>query len=241
MISPVVNAVAIVLGSIIGLFLKKGIPERLTDSLMKALSLCVIYIGITGILKGNNTLIIIISMVIGTLIGEGVDLDLRVRHLGDWVEAKVKKKADKDQDAASETSSIERETSSIAEGFVTATLLFAVGAMAIVGSLQSGLTGDHEMIFTKSIIDFVTAIIFASTKGMGVIFSAIVILVYQGSIVLLSSWIAPLLTDVVIYEMTAVGSLVILALGLNMLGLTKVKVMNLVPAIFLPILLLLFL
>jgi len=243
MISPVVNALAIVLGSVIGLILKKGIPEHLTDSMMKALGLCVIYVGITGILQGNNTLVILVSMVIGTLIGESVDLDLRIRHLGDWVETKVKRVNNDAHPVAeasiNDTSSI-NDTTSIAEGFVTATLLFAVGAMAIVGSLQSGLTGNHEMIFTKSIIDFIVAIIFASTKGIGVVFSAIAILLYQGSIVLLSSWMAPLLTDVAISEMTAVGSLVILALGLNMLNITKIKVMNLVPSIFLPILFVLF-
>ena len=227
MISPVVNALAVIVGSLIGLLLKKGIPERLTDAIMKALGLCVIFIGIKGILNGENTLLIIISMVLGTLIGEGLNLDLRIRHLGDFVEEKFKKEGEKNL--------------GIAEGFVTATLLFCVGAMAIVGSLQSGLTGNHETIFTKSILDFVAAIIFASTKGIGVIFSAAAILFYQGSIVLLSAWIAPFLTDAVVNEMTAVGSLVILALGLNILGLTKIKVMNLVPAIFLPILLMLFL
>ncbi|MCL2559009.1 MAG: DUF554 domain-containing protein [Turicibacter sp.] len=227
MISPVVNALAVVMGSLIGLGLKKGIPERLTDSTMKALGLCTIFIGIRGILVGENTLVLIISMVLGVLIGESLDLDLRISRLGEWVERKFKKE--------------DGENLGIAEGFVTATLLFCVGAMAIVGSLQSGLTGDHETIFTKSVLDFVAAIVFASTKGVGVIFSAVAILLYQGSIVILASWVSPFLTTVVIQEMTAIGSLIIFALGLNMLGITKIKVMNLVPAIFLPILLLLFL
>jgi len=194
---------------------------------MKALGLCTIFIGIKGVLTGEHTLILIVSMVLGTLIGESLDLDLRISRLGKWVELKFQKDA--------------HENLGIAEGFVTATLLFCVGAMAIVGSLQSGLTGDHEMIFTKSVLDFVAAIVFASTKGIGVIFSAVAILIYQGSIVLLASWIAPFLTSEVIYEMTAVGALLIFALGLNILGITKIKVMNLVPAIFIPILLMLFL
>ena len=229
MISPIVNAIAIVMGSLIGLLLKKGIPERLTNSTMKALGLCVVFIGVTGFLKGANTLVLIIAMVLGSLIGEGLDLDLRIRRLGEWVELKFKKEGDQSQSLG------------IAEGFVTATLLFGVGAMAIVGSLQSGLTGNHEMIFTKSMLDFIASIIFASTKGIGVMFSAIAILIYQGSIVLLSTWVAPFLTEATINEMTTVGSLVILALGLNILGITKIKVMNLVPAIFLPVLLMLFL
>ena len=227
MISPVVNAIAVVIGSLIGLLLKKGIPERLTNSVMRALGLCTVFIGVKGMLVGQQTLVLIISMVLGTLIGESLDLDMRINRLGEWVELKFKKEG--------------QENLGIAEGFVTATLLFCVGAMAIVGSLQSGLTGDHEMIFTKSALDFVAAIIFASTKGIGVIFSAVAILIYQGSIVLLSSWVAPFLTSEVIYEMTAVGSLLIFALGLNILGITKIKVMNLVPAVFIPILLMLFL
>jgi len=228
MISPVVNAIAIIIGSLIGLLLKKGIPKRLTDSVMKALGLCTIFIGITGLLKGENVLVLIASMVLGTLIGEGVDLDLRINRLGEWVELKFKKNDDD-------------KSPRIAEGFVTTTLLFCAGAMAIVGSLQSGLTGDHEMIFTKSVLDFIAAIIFTSTLGIGVMFSAVVVLIYQGSIVFLSSWIAPFLTDAVIGEMTVVGSLLIFALGLNILGITKIKVMNLVPAIFVPIILMLFL
>ena len=228
MISPIVNAVAIVIGSLIGLLLKKGIPKRITDSVMKALGLCTVFIGIKGLLSGENVLVLIISMVLGTLIGEGIDLDLRINRLGEWVELKFKKDGGK-------------KSPRIAEGFVTATLLFCVGAMAIVGSLQSGLTGDHEMIYTKSLLDFIASIIFASTLGFGVIFSAITVLIYQGSIVLLSSWIAPFLTDATIGEMTAVGSLIIFALGLNIIGITKIKVMNLVPAIFIPILLMLFL
>jgi len=228
MASPIVNAMAVIIGSLIGLLLKKGIPKRLTDSVMKALGLCTIFVGITGLFNGENVLVLIISMVLGTLIGEGIDLDLRINRLGEWVELKFKKNDSK-------------KSSGIAEGFVTATLLFCVGAMAIVGSLQSGLTGNHEMIFTKSVLDFIAAIIFASTLGIGVMFSAIAILVYQGSIVLLSSWIAPFLTDATIGEMSAVGSLLILALGLNILGITKIKVMNLVPAVFIPIFLMLYL
>lgn len=227
MISPIVNALAIVAGSLVGLILKKGIPERLTDGTMKALGLCVVFIGVQGLGSGENTLVLIVSMVVGTLIGEVADLDLWIRRLGDWVEGRFKKES--------------AGSLGIAEGFVTATLLFCVGAMAIVGSLQSGLTGNHETIFTKSILDFVAAIIFASTKGIGVAFSAVAVLVYQGSLVLLANWVAPFLNDAAIGEMTAVGSLVILALGLNLLGITKIKVMNLVPAIFLPVLLMLFL
>lgn len=223
MISPLVNAAAIIAGSLIGMLLKKGMPERISDQVMKALGLCTLYIGITGALKGEQTLLLILSMVLGSLIGAGLDLDLRLNQFATWLEGRFKKKAE--------------EKRSIAEGFIAASLLFCVGAMAIVGSLQSGLTGNHEMIFSKSILDFIAAIIFASTLGIGVAFSAILVLLYQGSIVLLANGLAPLLTDGVIAEMTSVGSLVIIALAFNLLGITKLKVMNFVPAIFFPILL----
>lgn len=223
MISPLVNAAAIIAGSLIGILLKKGMPEPISNHVMKALGLCTLYIGITGALKGEHTLLLILSMVFGSIIGAWIDLDLRLNELASWLEARFKKKSE--------------DETSLAEGFITGSLLFCVGAMAIVGSLQSGLTGDHETIFAKSILDFIASIIFASTLGIGVAFSAVLVLLYQGSIVLLATGLAPLLTDGVIAEMTSVGSLVMIALALNMLGISKFKVMNFVPAIFFPVLL----
>jgi uncharacterized membrane protein YqgA involved in biofilm formation len=224
MISPLVNAIAIIAGSLIGILLKKGMPKQISNNVMKALGLCTLYIGITGALKGENTLLLILSMVFGSIVGAWIDLDLRLNQLASWLENRFKKKS-------------ENEETSIAEGFVTGSLLFCVGAMAIVGSLQSGLTGNHEMIYAKSILDFIASIIFASTLGIGVAFSAFLVLFYQGSIVLLSNWLAPLLIEGVVAEMTSVGSLVIIALALNLLDITKFKVMNFVPARVFPILL----
>lgn len=225
MLGTIVNTVAVLVGGAMGLLLKKGLPEKLADTLMKGLGLCTLFLGISGSLKGENTLILILSMVVGTIIGEGVDLEDRLNRFGTWIEAKVPKK------------SKDGKGMSIAEGFVSASLLFCVGAMAIVGSLQSGLQGDHAMLFNKSIMDFVAAVIFASTMGVGVLCSAALVFAYQGSITLLARWIAPLLTENVINEMTCVGSVIIIGLALNMLGVTKLKVMNYVPAIFIPIVL----
>lgn len=222
MISAVVNAAAVIAGSLIGILLKRGIPDRFSDILMKGLGLCTLYIGISGALKGENTIILIISMVLGAIIGEGIDLDDKLNRFGMFLENKFKSK--------------DGTEVSIAEGFVTASLLFCVGALTIVGSMQSGLTGNHEMIFAKSLLDFVAAIVFASSLGIGVAFSAGFVLLYQGTIVLLAQWISPLLTEPVIAEMTCSGSVIIIALALNMLDITKLKVMNYVPAIFLPIL-----
>lgn len=227
MLGTIVNTIAVIIGAVIGMVVKKGLPEKMADTLMKGLGLCTLFLGISGSLEGENSLILIISMVVGTLIGEGIDLEQKLNALGNWVENKFKGK------------NTDGKTS-IAEGFVTASLLFCVGAMTIVGSLQSGLQGNHEMLFNKSVLDFVAAIIFASTLGIGVAFSAVFVFVYQGAITLLAQWIAPFLTDTVIAEMTCVGSVIIIGLALNMLGITKLRVMNYVPAIFVPIILCMF-
>lgn len=239
MLGTLVNAAAIIVGGAIGLFLKKGLPKKMADTLMKGLGLCTLYIGISGCLEGENTLVLIVSMVAGTIIGEAIDLDDKINRLGQFLERKF---GGKKSDAAEvpETSAAaapQARKVSLAEGFVTSSLLFCVGAMAIVGSLQSGLTGNHETLYAKSMLDFVAAIIFASTLGAGVMLSASLLFVYQGSITLLAQFIEPFLTDPVIAEMNCVGNVIIIGLAMNMLGISKFKVMNFVPAIFLPILL----
>lgn len=232
MLGTIVNSVAIVLGGAIGMLLKKGLPKKIADTLMIGLGLCTLYIGISGCLAGENTLVLIVSMVIGTIIGEAVDLDDKINRLGQFLERKFGgKKSD-----VPVTVSQGRKVS-LAEGFVTSSLLFCVGAMAIVGSLQSGLTGNHETLYAKSVLDFVAAIIFASTLGAGVMLSASLLFIYQGSITLLAQFIEPFLTEAVIAEMNCVGNVIIIGLAMNMLGISKFKVMNFVPAIFLPILL----
>lgn len=235
----IVNAAAILAGSLLGMLLtwlanrfsallpvgSVALGERLKTIIMQGVALCVMYLGISGCLEGNNSLIAILSMVIGALIGELLDLDRRMQTLGLWVQKRTERLvADGGQ-------------ASISEGFVTASLLFCVGAMAIVGALQDGLTGDHSTLFAKSLLDGISSIVFGASLGLGVAFSAVAILLYQGAIALAASFLQPYLGDAVIAEMTCVGSLLIVALSLNMLGLTKIKVMNLVPAIFLPILL----
>ena len=234
-----VNAAAILVGSLLGMLLtwlaghfstllpagSTLLAERLKTIIMQGVALCVMYLGISGCLEGNNSLIAILSMVLGALIGELLDLDKRMRSLGDWVQKRTEHLVTNGGQA------------SISEGFVTASLLFCVGAMALVGALQDGLTGDHSTLFAKSLLDGISSIVFGASLGLGVAFSAVAILLYQGSISLMASFLQPYLGDAVIAEMTCVGSLLIVALSLNMLGLTKIKVMNLVPAIFLPILL----
>ncbi|WP_319466284.1 DUF554 domain-containing protein [uncultured Trichococcus sp.] len=221
LLGSLVNGAAIVLGGSIGLILKKGLSDRIARAVMNALALCVLYIGVSGMLNGENILITILSMVFGTLVGEWIDLDKKINQLGDTIEKNV--------------SSPDDEVS-VSKGFVTASLLFCVGAMAIVGALQSGLTGNHDTLFAKSLIDGIAAIVMASSLGIGVLLSAVLVLIYEGGITLFANVLAPLLTDSVINEMTCVGSLLIVGLALNMLKLTDLKIMNYAPAVFFPIL-----
>lgn len=226
MIGTLINTATVIIGSLIGLIVNKGIPERIADQMMKALGLCTIFIGVQGAFKGENTLIMIISMVIGVVIGEGIDIDKRVTHFVNRLEKKyVKKQTGKH---------------SLSEGLITSSLLFCVGSMTIVGCLNAGLLNDYTMLLTKSTLDLCSSMIFASTLGVGVMLSAGVVLLYQGGLTMLASLAAPLLTTSVINEMTCVGSLVIIATGLNLVGVTKMKLMNYIPAMFLPIILCLF-
>ena len=223
MFGVLVNVATVLIGSTIGLLFRKMIPQNATDFVMKGIGLCTIYIGIDGALTGENTLITIISIAVGALIGELADLDKHLNRFAGKLEDRFKNK--------------DGSGPSIAEGFVTASLVFCVGAMTIVGSLQSGLTGDHTMIITKATLDLVSSLIFAASLGIGVMLAAVFVLVFQGSIVLIAQAAAPFLTDYVIGEMTCVGSILIMALGMNIIGVTNFKVMNYLPAIFLPILL----
>ncbi|AWK52462.1 DUF554 domain-containing protein [Clostridium beijerinckii] len=225
MLGTIVNALAIIGGCLIGLIVKGRLTEKISSTIMNGLALCVLYIGISGALKGNDTLQMIICIAIGALIGEIIDIDKRLNNLGDIIEKKINSKR----------SSSSNEKISISEGFVTSSLLFCVGAMAVVGSLESGLQGNHATLFAKSILDGVSSIIFASSLGIGVILSSIAVLVYQGLITLLAGGLSTVLNDTVISNMSAVGSLLIIGLGFNMLGISKIKVANLLPAIFIPI------
>ncbi|BCZ47113.1 membrane protein [Clostridium gelidum] len=225
MLGTIVNALAIIGGCLIGLIVKGRLTEKISSTIMNGLALCVLYIGISGALKGKDTLQMIICIALGALIGEIIDIDKRLNNLGDMIEKKINSKR-------KGTSS---EKISISEGFVTSSLLFCVGAMAVVGSLESGLQGNHTTLFAKSVLDGVSSIIFASSLGIGVILSSISVFIYQGSITLLAGGLSAILTDTIISNMSAVGSLLIVGLGFNMLGISKIKVANLLPAIFIPI------
>lgn len=217
MIGVLVNTATVIIGSLVGLLFKKSISRRFTDAIMLGIGLCTIYIGISGTLEGENTLILILSIVLGAVIGTGLDIDKRINDLGDWIGRRFKK--------------AEGDSVSVAEGFVTASLLFCIGAMTIVGSLNAGLTGDNEMLFTKSLLDLISSAILSVSLGIGVMFAAAFVFAFQSSIVLLAQSLQPILTDSAIGEITCAGSLLIVALGLNLIGVTKIKVANYLPAI----------
>lgn len=222
----IVNSVVVILASAIGLIIGQRIPEKLNLAIMQGIGLVVVSIGISGVVEGDNTLVLILSMVIGILIGEGIDIHERINNAINKVTKRFS--GDKDQ-------------SQFTQAFMTATMLFCIGSMAIVGSLESGLTGDNATLYTKSVIDGISAILFSSSLGIGVIFSAIPLLLYQGGLVLFAQLLAPLLSAAVILEMTTIGSVLLIGMGLNMLNLTDFKMMNFIPAIFIPIILVPFL
>jgi len=220
LLSVVVNTIAILIGGGVGLLVKKGIPERFSNAIMVGLGLVVLYIGVSGSLQGQNPIILVISMAVGVAIGTALRIEERLNTLGKLLEAKVSKgKSD--------------GKTSIAQGFVSSSLLFCVGAMAIVGSLSSGLTGDHSIIFTKATIDLIASIFLTVSLGAGVLFSAVSVFVYQGAIVLLARLLRPLLeSSSMVAEINCIGSLIIIALAIKMLGLKKIKVADFLPAIF---------
>ncbi len=218
MLGTVVNSIAIILGSLLGVIIKQGIEDRYKKIVMDGIGLSVVIIGIAGGIKSENNILVIISIVLGSIIGETIDIERKLNSLGDNMEKKLG-----------------RGDNNFSNGFVTASLVYCVGAMAIVGALESGLLGNHSTLFAKSILDGISSIIFASTLGIGVAFSAIAVFIYQGLIVLFATYLKDFLTSEVILEMSAVGGILIMAIGLNILDFKKIKVGNMLPAIFIPL------
>ncbi|BCB06100.1 DUF554 domain-containing protein [Bacillus sp. KH172YL63] len=213
-----VNGVCIIIGTLLGKFLHR-IPEDMKGTVMKAIGLAVIVLGLQMGFKSENFLIVIISLALGAAWGEWMNLEDKLNALGAWLEKKIGSK---------------KETS-ISQGFVTATLIFVIGAMAVIGALDSGIRGDHDVLLTKSIIDGFTSLILTTTLGIGVMFSAIPVVLYQGFIALFATqihqWVPEALMDAYIVEMTSTGGIMIFAIGLNLLGVTKIRVANLLPGI----------
>jgi uncharacterized membrane protein YqgA involved in biofilm formation len=219
MLGTFVNTMAIVGGSLVGLLFGRFIPTKIADTLIHAVAFAVMLIGLKMAWKTEAFIIVICSLSFGTIIGELSRIEDRVNNLGSWIEQRFAKIG-----------------SSISKGFVTTSLLYCVGSMAIVGALESGLTGNHDTLFAKSVLDGLGSIIFAASMGIGVLFSAASVFVYQGLITVSASFMKQFLTPEVISQMSAVGGLLIVAMGFNMLEMVKIKVGNCLPAIFIPLL-----
>lgn len=209
-----VNAAAVITGATVGLLLKRGMPERYQQTIMQGLGLAVGIIGLQMAFKTQNILIVILSVVVGAVLGEALNIDAWLNKLGNWLTAKLG-----------------NQYGNVGEGFVTASLVYCIGAMAVVGSIQDGLTGDASTLYAKSMLDGISAIVFASTLGIGVALSSISVLIYQGSITALAGAFSTLLTGSIITELTAVGGVLIIGISLLMLEVKKIKVANLLPAI----------
>ena len=218
----IINVIAIVIGTMIGLFLKRGMSEKMSSHIMQGLALITFIIGLKGALVDQDMILLIVSISLGGYLGEMMQLEENIRKFAEWVQNKLSKEGFKNQ---------------LAEGFVSAVLIFCVGAMAVMGSLEAGLRNNHGILITKALIDGFASIILTTTKGAGVMLSALAILLYEGGMMVLAQFVAPYLSESIVYAMSAVGSLLLVALGLNLLELTKIKVMNFLPAMFLPIVL----
>lgn len=216
MLGVIVNVITVILGSCMGLLFKKGIPEKVSTATMIGLGACTLYIGISGSLCGENVLIVIASVVLGVLSGTLLNIDGAINKVAKKVETKFKK---------------EGQRGSLAEGLVTATLLFCVGSMTVTGSIQAGLTGDNSVLITKATLDFVSSMMLASSLGFGVLLASVSVFVIQGGLVLLAGFIAPFMSSGAINEMTCVGSILIMMIGTNLMGITKIKVADFLPAI----------
>ncbi|MGF3115182.1 DUF554 domain-containing protein [Facklamia sp. P13064] len=215
----IINGIVIVICSLIGMGLKAGIPVKIHERLMHGIALCVLAIGIDGTLAGENTIVMILSIVVGAMIGESIDIDQKVTYGISLIEKKISKPGSDSQ---------------LGQGFISAAMIFCIGSMSILGSLESGLTGDNTTLYTKSILDGITAILLSSSLGAGVLLSAIPVIIIQGLLVILAGFLAPILSVAVVNEIIAVGSLLLIGLGMNILNITELKILNYTPAIFLP-------
>ena len=218
-----VNVGTVIIGSGVGLLLKRQIPEKLTSAVMTAIGLCTIAIGVSGVIQGTNQLVMIISLVLGTIVGTLIDIDGRLSSLGDKLQKKREGRSTSDN-------------ATFSQGFVTASLLFCVGAMTIVGSMNAGISGDNQMLYTKSLLDLISSSMLAASLGFGVMAASVFVLLFQGGLVALSMVLGSFLSDFAVKELICAGSVMIIALGLNLTGIAKIKVANLLPGlIFVPL------
>lgn len=218
MLGTIVNSIGIMVGGFLGSKLKHGLKENYKNTIMDAIALVVIVLGITGGLKSTNIILLITSLVIGSFLGELFQIDNKLNSIAKGLQSKF-----------------DSDESSFSQGFITGTLTFCVGAMAIVGSLEAGLLQSYDTLFAKSLIDTIAALVFAATLGIGIAFSSIPVFIYQAAITLLAKNLGSFLTMYVINEIAAVGGVLIIAIGITIMDVKKIKVANMLPAIFIPV------
>jgi len=248
-LGTIVNVIAVLAGAAIGMIIKGGLPQRFEKTILGAIGLATFFIGITGALSGmlvideshsvssQHTMLMIISLVVGAFLGELINIEKRLDTFGEWCKKRFKFIGGKVGSTAVNSTSVGSiSNDTFVEGFVSSALLFCVGAMAIVGALEDGLSANATTLYAKSILDGVAAMIFSASLGVGVFFSVIPLAIYQGSITLMAKFIKPYLSDMVISQMSFVGSILIFAIGFNLIFGKKIKVGNMLPAMFMPIL-----
>ena len=210
------NSVAIIVGALLGVLCKRGLPEKWQETMMSSIALCILIIGVQMALKTQNIIIVIFSLVLGAIVGEILDIEAAMNRLGQYLGNKL---SQGDGSAAA----------AIAAGFVNASILFCSGAMAILGSIQDGLAADHTTLFAKATLDGLISLILSANLGIGVILSALSVGIYQGSITLLAGVVGPLVTEAMLAEITASGGIMIMAIGCNMLKISSIRIGNLLP------------
>lgn len=217
----IINAIAIIVGGALGLLFRKGFPERISQTTLQVLGLFTLVVGLGMAIQGQQLIMVLISLALGAGLGEWLDIEGRLDRFGNWLERRL-----------------HVTEGSPAKGFIYASLLFCVGSMAIVGSITDGLKGDYSILVTKAMMDGIISIPFAASMGFGVLGSALPILLYQGSLTLLASKVQSFFTPVMIRELTSVGGVIIIGIGVNILGLQKIRVGNFIPALILIVLIL---
>lgn len=215
----VVNVIAILIGGFLGLLLRERFPERIAQTALQVMGLFTLLVGITMALKGKEMILVLTSLAVGAMLGEWLNIEAKLEQVGAWLEQKLK-----------------LTENSPAKGFIYASLVFCVGSMAIVGSIADGVNGDHSILFTKAMMDGIISIPFAASMGIGVLGSAGAILLYQGSLTLLAAQLQPFFTELIIRELTAVGGVIVMGIGINIMGVQKIRVGNFLPSLLLIIL-----
>jgi uncharacterized membrane protein YqgA involved in biofilm formation len=232
MTGTLINVATVLVGSALGTVLGNRLPEKVRETVVHGLGLTTLVIGLSLALKTQNILIALASILLGGISGELLDIEAALERLGRWLEARSSRLKVPGAGLAEEAANPASRTTNFVRGFLTASLVFCVGPMTIMGSIQDGLTGDFTLLAIKSTMDGFAALAFASSLGWGVMFSALTVLFYQGAITLGAGWLKAALTDPMINEMTAVGGILMLGIGLGLLEIKRIRVGNLLPALF---------